>query len=65
MLDKTNPVQVLFFPTVDNTFKAIEKQFKVDPEYTNYSTHAIEYEVTNKLRTLIAANPSQYYTNIS
>jgi ABC-type transporter Mla subunit MlaD len=64
VLDKTNPVQVLFFPRVDETFKALQKQFKADPEYTNYSAYAIAYEATNKLRTLIAANPMQYYTNL-
>ncbi len=64
VIDTNKPVQVLFFPTVNDTFKDLTKKFKASPDYTNYSDHAIAYEATNELRKLIAANPGQYYTNI-
>ncbi|MGZ5543744.1 MAG: hypothetical protein ACXWIU_03640, partial [Limisphaerales bacterium] len=64
VIDTNKPVQVLFFPTVNGTFKDLKKKFKASPDYTNYSEHAIAYDATNELRKLIAANPGQYYTNL-
>jgi len=64
VIDTKKPVQVLFFPTVNDTFKDLKKKFKASPDYTNYSDYAIAYDATNELRKMIAANPGQFYTNL-